>query len=368
MSKRNKLFASVVILCALAMIIAFIAFAGEKPKEGVISGDIRMIGWEGYDFPKTFAEFGKKHGVNGTMTYISSNDEIFAKLKAGAEYDVATPNQANLEQLVVNDLLQPLDTSRISNYKTLHPEILKAFEQFNYQGKIWGVPCAFGKNDFVYAADRVDCIDSWFDVLKPQWQGRYIMLDDALGQITQAARAIGVTRDPSLLTPKEFAECKELLIKMKKGARAIVSSFGEAKSMLISGETDGWFSANIMIAGEAKKEGYNIWGCIPKEGTLIFLDSYVIPKSAPNLDGAYALLEQLLTTETQIELAEMYMGCITSDAPPLLSKELYSYFPYDDLPKFFTDNILNGPIPLEPGRYATMDDWVTMWEEVKATK
>jgi len=368
MSKRNKIFTSAVILCAMAMIISFIAFAGEKPKEGAISGDIRMIGWEGYDFPRTFAEFGKKHGVNVTMTFIASNDEIFAKLKAGAEYDVATPNQANVEQLVVNDLLQPIDTSRIPNYKNLHPEILKAFKQFNYQGKIWGVPCAFGKNDFVYAADRADCIDSWFDVLKPEWQGKYIMLDDALGQITQAARAIGVKRDPSLLTPAEFAECKELLIKMKRGARAIVSSFGEAKSMLISGEADGWFSANIMIAGEAKKEGYNIWGCIPKEGTLIFLDSYVIPKSAPNLDGAYALINQMLSTETQIELAEMYMGCVTSDAPPLLDKELYSYFPYDDLPKFFTENILNGPIPLEPGKYATMDDWVTMWEEVKATK
>jgi spermidine/putrescine-binding protein len=273
-----------------------------------------------------------------------------------------------VEQLVVNDLLQPIDTSRISNYENLHPEIMKAFEQFNYQGTIWGVPCAFGKNDFVYAADRVDCIESWWDVLSPEWQERYIMLDDALGQITQAARAIGITTDPSLLTPEEFEDVRALLIQMKRGARAIVSSFGEAKSMLISGETDGWFSANIMIAGEAKAEGYNIWGCIPKEGTLIFLDSYVIPKSAPNLDGAYALINQMLSTDTQIELAEMYMGCVTSDAPPLLDKELYSYFPYDNLPKFFTDNILNGPVPLEPGRYATMDDWVTLWEEVKAAR
>lgn len=369
MRKRTPFGIIASVFLVLALIISFSVLTGSGKKvEGKISGTIRMLGWEGYDFPKTFAEFGEKHGVTVTMTYISSNDEIFAKLKAGAEYDVITPNQANVEQLVVNDLLQPIDTSRIPNYKNLHPEILKAFEQFNYQGKIWGVPCAFGKNDFVYSADRVDCIDSWWDVLKPEWQGRYIMLDDALGQITQAARAIGVTRDPSLLTEDEFEEVRDLLIDMKRGARAIVSSFGEAKSMLISGEADGWFSANIMIAGEAKAEGYDIWGCIPKEGTLIFLDSYGIPKNAPNLDGAYALIDQMLSTDTQIELAEMYMGCVTSDAPPLLSKELYSYFPYDNLPKFFSDNILNGPIPLEPGMYATMDDWVTLWEEVKASR
>ena len=368
MKQRNKMFITIAVLCAMAVSIGFVVFASEKPQEGKLSGTIRMLGWEGYDFPKTFAKFAKENGVTVTMTYIASNDEIFAKLKAGAEYDIITPNQANVEQLVVNNLLQPIDTARIPNYKNLNPLILKAFKQFNYQGKIWGVPCAFGKNDFVYSRERVDCVDSWWDVLKPEWQGRYIMLDDALGQITQAARAIGIQHDPSILTPDEFAQVKELLIDMKKGARAIVSSFGEAKSMLISGEADGWFSANLMIAGEAKEEGYDIWGCIPKEGTLIFLDSYGIPKSAPNLEGAYALINQMLSTETQIELAEMYMGCVTDDAPPLLSAELYSYIPYDNLEKFFSDNILNGPIPLEPGKYATMDDWVTLWEEVKASK
>jgi spermidine/putrescine-binding protein len=369
MKNKKVLTIAVCFFCVIALVATISAFAGPKETvEGEISGDIRMLGWEGYDYPKTFAEFGKEHGVNVTMTYISSNDEIFAKLKAGAEYDIVTPNQANIEQLVVNDLLQEVDTSRIPNYKNINPEILKAFKQFNYQGKVWGVPTAFGKNDFVYEADRVDCINSWWDVLKPEWQGRYIMLDDALGQITQAARAVGVKGDPSLLTPEDFAKVRDLLMQMKKGARSIVSSFGEAKSMLISGEADGWFSANIMIAPEAKAEGYDIRGCIPKEGTLIFLDSYAIPKSAPNLDGAYALINQMLSVDTQMELATMYMGSVTSDAPPKLSKELYSYFPYDNLPKFFTDNVLNGPIPLEKGKYATMDDWVTLWEEVKASK
>ncbi len=87
------------------------------------------------------------------------------------------------------------------------------------------------------------------------------------------------------LLPQEFAQCKDLLLKMKKGARAIVTSFGEAKSMLISGEADGWFSANIMIAAQATKEGYNIKGVIPKEGTLIFIDSYLHPRQVGQPGG-----------------------------------------------------------------------------------
>jgi len=369
--KKTKIFLTCfTVLSFLMLMFAQGVFAGGKKEAapGKISGSIRILCWEGYDFPKSFAEFEKEHGVSVDPTYISSNDEIFAKLKAGAEYDIVTPNQANIEQLVVNDLLQPIDVKRIPNYKNIHPEILRAFEPFNYKGKIWGVPCAFGKDDFIYSADRAKMIESWWDILKPEWQGRYIMLDNALGLITMAARATGKKGDPSLLTPEEFAKVRDFLTKVKKGARAIVFSFGEAKSALISGEADGWLGGNIMIAGEAKKEGYNIWGGIPKEGSLIFLDSYCIPKKAPNLDGAYALINEMLSTRTQLELASMYMGCVTTDAPPLLSEDLYSYFPYDNLRKFFTESTLNGPIPLEPGKYATLEDWTVLWEEIKATK
>ncbi len=369
MRSKKILFIAVSILCLFSLLFAVQAFAGRKEKEaGKISGSIRILCWEGYDFPKSFGEFEKEKGVSVDPTYISSNDEIFAKLKAGAEYDIVTPNQANIQQLVVNDLLQPIDTNRIPNYKNIHSEILKAYKPFEYQGKNWGVPCAFGKDDFIYNVDRAKMIESWSDILKPEWQGRYIMLDNALGLITMAARATGKKGDPSLLTPEEFQKVQDFLTKVKKGARAIVSSFGEAKSALISGEADGWLGGNIMIAGEAKKEGYNIWGGIPKEGSLIFLDSYGIPKNAPNLDGAYALINEMLSTRTQKELASMYMGCVTTDAPPLLSKDLYSYFPYDNLKKFFTESTLNGPIPLEKGKYATLEDWTILWEKIKAMK
>jgi spermidine/putrescine-binding protein len=369
MKSKKTLVGALSVICVVLLIVTVSAVAGKKQEgEGGLRGSIRMLCWEGYDFPQSFAKFEERTGVSGDPTYISSNDEIFSKLKAGGEYDIITPNQANVEQLVLNDLLQEVDPSRIPNYEKIHPYILKAYEPFNYGGKIWGVPCAFGKDDFIYAADRAEMIESWHDVLKPEWEGRYIMLDNALGLITMAARAVGVEGDPSLLNEEQFEDVRQFLLEVKSGARAIVSSFGEAKSALISGEADGWLGGNIMIAGEAQKEGYQIWGDIPKEGSLIFLDAYCIPKSAPNLEGAYALINEMLSVDTQLELASMYMGCVTTDAPKQLDDELYSYFPYDNLEKFFTQSVLNGPIPLEAGQYATMEDWTVLWEEVKAAR
>jgi len=365
MLKKRKL----LIIISLALCVLVSSFAlGVSFAKGKISGSIRILCWEGYEFAEAFKGFREKYGVTIDPTYIASNDEIFAKLKAGAEYDIVTPNQANIEQLVVNDLLQPIDVSKIPNYKNLDPGILDAMEMFNFEGKVWAVPINFGKNDVVYNADKVGPLESYWDLLKPEWKGRYIMQDEALGAITQAAKATGKKGDPSLLTPEEFAKAKDFLIKLKKGARAIVIAKGEAKSMLISGEVDlQATSGDLMIAKLAKEEGYNLRWNIPKEGTLVFIDSYCIPANAPNAEAAYALCNEVLTANVQhVGVVKNYWGAVTTDVKPLLTEEEKSLYPYDTLVEFFAQSKPNGPLPLEPGKYATMADWIEMWEEVKA--
>jgi len=362
--RRKKLIMIGLVLCVFGSSIVF----GTSGVTAKIGGTIKILCWEGYEFPEAFKEFKEKYGVKIEPTYIASNDEIFAKLKAGAEYDIVTPNQANVEQLVVNDLVRPLDLNKIPNYKNISPGILHAMEQFNFEGKVWAVPICWGKNDIVYNADRVKPVESYWDFLKPEYKGKYIMLDDALGAITQAAKAIGKKGNPSYLTPEEFAKAKDFLIKVKQGAKAIVLSKGEAKSMLISGETDYQVtSGDIMIAALAKKEGYNLWGYIPKEGTLVFIDSYLIPVTSRNVETAYALCNEVLTSHVQhIGVVKNYWGAVTTDVLPLLSEEEKGLYPYDTMEEFFEQNEPNGPIPLEPGEYATMADWIEMWEEVKA--
>jgi spermidine/putrescine-binding protein len=126
-----------------------------------------------------------------------------------------------------------------------------------------------------------------------------------------------------------------------------------------------------MIAAQATKEGYNIKGIIPKEGTLIFIDSYCIPAKSANPAGAYALCNELLTDEVQIKgvADNLYCGAVTTTAMAKLNAEQKALYPYDNLDKFFTQNELNGPVPLErTDKYVSFADWVNMWEEVKAAK
>src|SRR5512146_1639297 len=117
MSKRGLVL--VALLACLALIAVLPIGAGgakEGGKEGAASdtvpkpgSTIRLLCWEGYEFPDQFKAFEKKYGVTISPTFISSNDEIFAKLKAGDEYDIVTPIQAQINQLVENKLIQPID-------------------------------------------------------------------------------------------------------------------------------------------------------------------------------------------------------------------------------------------------------------------
>jgi len=337
----------------------------EVTVETEISGSIRFLGWEGYEFPEAYKELTEKYGVTIDPTYLTSNDEVFSKLYAGAEYDLTTPHPAYWKQLIENDLIQPIDIDKIPNYENIFSPVLKVLEPFNYDGKVWGVPILYAYNEFIYNADNADSIESWWEILEPEWKDRYVIMDDPMAFLIMAERMSGKTKDLNLVTPEELAEYKDILIDVKNNARTMVYSLGEAKNIIISGEADAWVQG-FFVAPMARAEGYNVWSCIPKEGTVLVVDCYVIPKNAPNPDGAYAILNEVLKIPAQMSVVDdLSGGAITNDAIESLTEDQRSRYDYDNLEELFAENEMNGPFPTEAGEYITFGDMVTMWEEVK---
>jgi len=345
--------------------------AAETTVAKKLGGSIRLLCWEGYEFPETFPKWAEENGVTIDPTFIASNEEIFSKLKAGDQYDIVTPIQAYIKPLMDNKLIQAIDTSKISNWNTIFPEILDAIPN-KYDGKIWSTPMCWGANSWVYDADATGPLESWTDLTKPEYKGKFVLLDDVIGQITMGARVVGITGDPSLITPDQLEQIKQWLIEVKRNSKSVVLSFGEAKTMMESGEVFAWANGNVMIAVEGVKDGYNFKGMqIPKEGTLTFIDSYCIPTTSQNPDGALALCNAVLDAQTQLLGSIRYLasGSTVNTVLPLMTAEDKALgYPYEDLGKFWATNVLGGPVPAEHGQYTTMEDWNKVWEEVKASK
>jgi hypothetical protein len=77
---------------------------------------INYLGWEGYDYEEALKPLTDPNNIVVNSTYGGSNDEIFSKLKAGGpgQYDVVSIYHGTIASMVQNNLLQPLDTSRLT--------------------------------------------------------------------------------------------------------------------------------------------------------------------------------------------------------------------------------------------------------------
>ncbi len=283
---RRSLLWFLVMILVISMVATFsligckggAAPSGEAEEE--ISGEIKIIGWEGYDLP--LQPLVDKYDIEVKPTYISNNDEIFTKLKAGAIHDILTPNHSIVPQLIENDLIIPIDTSKVPNLENLFPQF-KEMDWNKKDGEVYTVIFTWGSNCINYNPELIDPIDSWHDLLEPDLKGKYVLLDDTIGVMTAAAKALGYREDTNLLTTEQLDEAGEFAKKMVANALAVAPSVGEIVSMFINGEIAMWASGWEAVDGWVQAEGVPLTHNYVKEGTLVFVDSYAISANATNL-------------------------------------------------------------------------------------
>ena len=128
-----------------------------------------------------------------TATF-DSNEEAAAKLAGGFEADVVEICLDEMEPLVKQDLLRPIDPKGITDWDEL--EFTDA-EGIVLDGKTYGVPLSAGLEGLIYNSDEVpEGIDQLADLFDPQFAGRSTIQGSyALPAIAEAALALGI-EDP----------------------------------------------------------------------------------------------------------------------------------------------------------------------------
>jgi spermidine/putrescine transport system substrate-binding protein len=330
---------------------------------------VNMLCWEGYDFPDQFQDLKTERNFVISGTYIGNNDEIFTKIKAGGfgTYDVTTPFMWTVTQLMRNDMIEPLDLNKLPNYK----ELFKLFQDVPWNkkdGKVYSVPFTWGSSVLNYNADEVKKPEKWTDLLKPEWEKKFVIMDDPIGDIIIAGMILGHLKGfSSNMTASQLGEVKDLLLRFKRSALAIVPSFGEIKNILVSGEAYGVFDGWEAVSNWCKAENVNIQHTIPAEGTNTWMDSYAIVRDAPNKDLAYLLCNEVVDAKRQVdEMTFLGSAATNARAVELMPDDMRKTYPYGAMDKYFDIAPPHNIPPSEPGQYMMYEDWVTAWEEVKA--
>jgi spermidine/putrescine transport system substrate-binding protein len=266
--------------------------AAAPTEAGGEEAKLNFYNWDTYIGDTTLADFKKAAGVDVNMSLFATNDELFAKLKAGNPgFDVIVPSNEFVTRMGQAGLLEPLDHSKIPNLKNVDP----AFMNPDYDpGRKFSMPYTWLVLGIGYRKSKVKGVpDSWkylFD--SNQYAGKIALLSESADLIRLAAKYKG--HSVNSIPPELVAEIEKMLIKQKPFVKAFHDDNGQ--DMLASGEVDLVLEYNGDIA-QLMKEDEDVGFVIPKEGSLINSDTLCIPKGAPRPGNAHKFINYLLDAE-----------------------------------------------------------------------
>jgi len=278
-----------------------------------------------------------------------------------------TPYHGYVKVLHDADLIEPLDYSKLPNAKGY----LKNFNKPSwntFDGETYSAPFLWGTNPMMYNEKFIkEPPESWKDVMKPEYKGKVVMIDDTLGSIMVWGKVLGYN-PPVQLTKEQLNDVIKYLIEIKKKqARATASNWGDMADIMARG--DAWISTGgwEAIRNFASQKGAKINYVHPQEGDFAWTDSWCIPKDAPNKDTAYAWINYILGADAQAQIDKnLSGGAVTQPTIDKLDPETKRIFPYDDLDSVF-QKAPNYPMPpRDPGEFTTLDDWNKAWERLRA--
>jgi spermidine/putrescine-binding protein len=263
-------------------------------------GTLNLLTWEGYADPSFIKPFEAATGCKVTATFVGSNDDYAPKLLAGGGvYDLITPTVDTTMPLILNDLVEPLDLSRIPRFSEVF-EIYQTNEGIIHEGETYGVPWVWGANPMMYVVDKFETPPTTIaELLTPEMEGRLSFWDDKT-TVYLGARLMGHRAEEVFdLTDEELLEVREKLIEIKPNVRKYWASAGELVNLYASGEvwaSNTWGGYQIALLAE---EGIEAREFIPEEGVDGWMDVWQIVKGTENLDCAYEFLNMTLAEEGQ---------------------------------------------------------------------
>lgn len=264
-------------------------FAAGKDEEKKLN----FYNWDTYIGETTLADFEKAAGINVNMSLFATNDELFAKLRAGNPgFDLVVPGSDFVERLSQAGLIVPIDHSKVPNIKNIADEFKNPpFDP----GRKFSMPYTWLVIGIGYRKSKVkQQPDSWkmlFD--SDEYKGRIAVMSDASELFRHVFKYMGKSANDA--SPENIKKAEEILTKQKANIKAFHDDNGQ--DLLLSGEVDLVMEYNGDIA-QVMSEDQDLAFVVPKEGSLRQADNLAIPKDAPHPENAHKFINFLLDAET----------------------------------------------------------------------
>lgn len=349
-----------VLLLVLAVVLA--AGCTRAPAAPAEEQVLNLFAWSEYVPQALLDGFTEETGIQVNYDAYSSNEEMYAKISAGAiGYDLIQPSDYWVGVMSRQGLLEELDLSKIPNLSNVDPNL--PYDLYD-PGHKYTVPYQWGSVSLAVNTDKIsEPITSYNDLWNPDYAGRIVLLDDERQVIGMALLALGY--DPNTTDPDELDQAKELLLELVPGVKLFDSD--TPSTALLTGEAD----IGLIWNGEAAiahGEDPAITYVYPEEGTVFWYDNLAIVKGAEHIDAAHAFMDYVLRPEVSLLItAEFPYSNPNLEALNLLqSQDADAYAAYMSFPATnpSTDALAKAFVLEDVGEATAIYD--TIWTEIKA--
>lgn len=302
-----KLYSFLAGIGVVILLLAGTVFYIQNQNSNSQGNELIIYNWGDYIDPDLLTKFTNETGIQVQYETFDSNEAMYTKIKqGGTTYDIAIPSDYMIDKMKKEDLLVPLDKSQIKGLDAIDPQFLN--QNFD-KNNIYSIPYFWGTVGIVYNDKLIDTIpEHWEDLWNPDYNDKIMLVDGAREIMGMGLNTLGYSLNSKNMTQLE--EVKSKLTSLTPNIKAIVND--EMKGYMIQDEA----AIGVTFSGEAREmldNNEHLHYLVPSEGSNLWFDNLVIPKTVKHEKEAYAFINFMLEPENAAQNAA-YIGYATPNA------------------------------------------------------
>lgn len=307
---------------------------------------LKIYNWADYIDDEVLEEFKEYYreatGEDIRLIYqtFDINEVMLTKIERGHEdFDVVCPSEYIIERMLKKDLLLPIDTifKNSPNYiNNIAPYIRGELNKLSQPGRkasdyavcyMWGTAGILYNTAYVTEEE----VSTWGCLWDPKYAGKILMKEsyrDAYGTAVIYAHAkeleegtVTVEELMNDYSPRAMQLAEEYLKALKPNIAGWEADFGKeimTKNKIWINMT--WSGDAVWAIEEAESIGIELDYVVPKEGSNIWYDGWVIPKYARNRKAASYFINFLCRPDIAIRNMDE-IGYVSAVATPEILEE-----------------------------------------------
>ena len=313
-TRRQLVLSRVIPAFLIFSVLGFTLYHAHAGSVNTGNGQVVVYNYGEYMDPEVIEMFQKETGIEVIYEEYETNEVMYPKVASGAiSYDVLCPSEYMCQRMLEEDFLRPIDMDTLKNKDNIGDEFWEICRSVDPDNRYF-VPYSWGTIGILYNKKMVDePVDSWSILWKEKYKGNILMQNSVRDALGITLKYLGYSLNSTDLD--ELTEARDMLVRQKPLVQAYVVD--QVRDKMIGNEA----ALGVIYSGEARisqASNPDLEYVIPKEGSNIWVDGWVIPKNARNVENAQKWIDFMCRPE----IAKMNFEFMTYSTPNTKVRDL----------------------------------------------